>query len=192
MTLTLLRSSLPAVLHDVSSLLSGITGGHAKIVIGVLALLVTALTVVGLTPQREHAPLGRGGLPTLVPQPAISTAMSRIGARVRCLLDGANPWVGFMSGRNRTTPWVEYLTAMSVIFVSGAALGSQVHGGAAFSLAILAFVQVPLVCYIVNPKQTRAIVVPVHNWVRAHRRVFLAVGAGVLGVIMAISGMAGI
>jgi hypothetical protein len=191
-TLNLLRNSLPALVHDGSSLLSGITGGHVEIVIGVLALLVTAVTAVRLARQRQQSPLAGRGLATLFPQPVTPIATSRLVARVGRLLDGGNPRVGFMAGRNQTTPWVVYLMALSVIVASGAAVGSRLHAGAALIVAILTFVELPLVCYILNPKQTRAIFVPVHNWVRAHRRGFLAVGAGVLGVIMAISCMAGI
>ena len=185
MTLNLLRSSLPALAHDMSSLLSGITGGHLKIVIGGLALLVTAVTAVRLAPQRWQAPLGRGGLPTLIRRPATSTAISLLMAR-------ANRWARFMAGRKRTTPWVEYVMALSVIVASAAALSVQFHASAAFIVAILTFTELPVVCYIVNPKQTHAIVVPVHNWVRAHRRGILAAGAGVLGVIVVTSGIAGI
>lgn len=100
-TLNLLRNSLPAFVHDMSSVLSGITGGHVKIVIGVLALLVTAVTAVRLARQRERAPLGSGALRALVPQPATPTAIHRLVARVRRLLEGGNPWVGFVAGLNR-------------------------------------------------------------------------------------------
>ena len=191
-TLDLLRNSLPAFVHEVSSLLSGIAGGQVKIVIGVLALFVTAVTSARLARQREQAPLAGRGLATLFPQTATPTATSRLVAGVRRLLDGGKLRVGFMAGRNQTTPWVVYLMALSVIVASGAAVGSRLYVGAACIVAILTFAQLPVVCYILNPKQTQAIVVPVHNWVRAHRRGILAVGAGVLGVIVVTSGMAGI
>ena len=190
--LTLLRDSSPAFVHDVSSLLSGITGGHVKIVIGVLTLLVTAVTAVRLARQREQAPLGSGALPALVPQPATPTAIHRLVARVRRLLEGGNPWVSFVAGLNRATPWVEYLMALSVIVVSGAALGTHFGAIQAFIVVISALVEFPLVCYLVKPKQTQTTVLSVHRWMRAHRRGILAVGAGVLGLVMVTSGIGAI
>ncbi len=185
--LTLLRSSLSSLVPDMSSLFNGITGNPVRIVISVLALLVTAVSAARLAPQRQQTPLGRVELPTLVPPRATAPAISWPTGRAR-----ANPWARFMAGRDQTTPWIEYVVVLSVIFASGAALAAQFHAGVAFVVAILTLVELPVLCYIVNPKQTRAIVLPVHNWVRTHCRVILAVGVGVLGFIVVTSGTAGI
>jgi hypothetical protein len=107
------------------------------------------------------------------------------------LLEGGNPWVSFVAGLNQATPWVEYLMALSVIVASGAALGTQLCAVGEFIIAILAFVELPLICYLVKPKQTETILLSAHNWMRAHRRGILAVAAGVLGVFMVASGMGG-
>jgi hypothetical protein len=187
-----LRDSLPALVHDVSSTLATCTGGHVKVVIGVLALLVVAVNVVRMARQRGQVPVGGGGPSALLPQPTTSTAFSRLLARPRRLLEGGNPWVSFAVGLNQATPWVEYLVAFSIIVASGATIGAQFCAVVEFTVAIFAFVELPLVCYLVKPAQTEAIVLSVHNWVVAHRRRILVVGVGVLGVFMLASGMGGI
>lgn len=50
------------------------------------------------------------------------------------------------------TPWVDYLTALSVIVASGAAPGTQLCAVPKFIVAIVALVEFPLVCYILKPK----------------------------------------
>jgi hypothetical protein len=187
--LVLLRDSLPALVHTTSSTLASCTGGHVKLVIGVLALLVAAVNAARMAQQRRQVLVGGGGPPALMPQPTTPTMFSRLAAWARRLLEGGNPWVSFAAGLNQATPWVEYLVAFSVIAASGAALGVQFCAVAEFTIVIFAFVELPLVCYLVKPAQTERIVLAVHNWMLAQRRGILVVGAGVLGVFMLASGM---
>jgi hypothetical protein len=187
--LTLLRDSLPALVHDASSTLTSFTGGHVKIVIGVLALLLAAVNAVGVARKRAQVSVGGGGPSALVPQPSPSSMFSRLAGRGRHLLEGGHPWVSFVAGLNQATPWVEYLMALSVIVASGAAIGTQLCAVAEFTVVIFAFIEIPLLCYVVKPAQTEMIVLSMHNWLLAHRRRIFGICAGVCGVAMVASGM---
>jgi Sap, sulfolipid-1-addressing protein len=190
--LTMLRNSLSGLVHDASSTLASLTGGHVKIVIGVLALLIAAVYVVGLARRRAQVPMGSGGPSALVPRPRTSTGFSRLLARARHLLEDGHPWVSFVAGLNQATPWVEYLAALSIIAASGAAIGVQLCAVAEFTAALFVFVELPLICYLVKPARTETIVLSVHNWLVAHGRRIFVICTGVLGVVMVVSGMGGI
>ncbi len=185
----LLRDSLPAFVHNVSVTLGSFTGGHFRIVVGVLALLIATITAVRLARQRGQVPVGAGATAALAPQPTAPGVFSRFVARIRGLLEGGNPWVSFVAGLNQATPWVDYLLALSIIVASGAALGTQVAAVAEFTVVIFAFVEIPLICYLVKPAQTETIVLSVHNWLMKHRRKIFVVTIGVLGVFMLATGM---
>jgi hypothetical protein len=189
--LTQLRDFLPGLVHDVSSTFASLTGGYVKVVIGVLVLLVAAVNAVRLARQRGQIPVGSGGPLALAPQPTTPTVFSRLMGRVRRLLEGGNPWVSFVAGLNQATPWVEYLMAFSIIVASGAALGVQLCAVVEFTVLIFAFVELPLICYLVKPAQTETIMLSVHNWLLARRRGIFVVGTGVLGVFMLASGIGG-
>ncbi len=185
----LLRDSLPAFVHNVSVTLGSFTGGHFRIVIGVLALLVATVSAVRLARQRGQVPVSVGVPSALAPQPTTPSVFSRLVARVRGLLGGGNPWVSFVAGLNQATPWVDYLLALSIIVASGAALGTQVCAVAEFTVVIFAFVEIPLICYLVKPAQTESIVLSVHNWLMTHRRKIFVLTIGALGVVMLATGM---
>ncbi len=190
--LRLLRDSLPAIVHffhDVSSTFASLTGGHFKILLGVFSLLVAAVNAVRLARQRGQMPVGISAPSALAPQPTTPTTFSRLVARVRRLLEGGNPWVSFVVGLNQATPWVEYLLALSVIAASGAAIGVQLCAVAEFTIAIFAFIELPLIWYLVKPAQTENIVSSMHNWLRAHRREIFVVVSGVGGVYWLASGV---
>ncbi|MGA9675019.1 MAG: GAP family protein [Mycobacterium sp.] len=191
--LTLFRDSMPALIHPMTSTFVSFTGGHVRAVIGVLALSIAAVSARGLVRRRAHVPLCSDGPPTPAPQPRISTAFSRLVAPAWRLLEGGRPWVSFVAGLPQATPWgVEYVMALSAIAASGAAFGTQLCAVAVFTVVVFAFVEIPLVCYLVSPARTETIVLSMHDWLQSHRRQILVVGAGVLGVVMVFSDLVGI
>lgn len=187
--LLLLRDSLPSLVHNMTSPITSFTGGHIQIVMGVLALLISAVGAVHLARQRARTAIHEGGPSTPSPQPRTPTAFSRLFARAQTALGGGNPWVAFMAGLGQATPPVQYLVALTAILASGAALGTQLSAAVAFTVVVLVLVEIPLVSYLVTPAKTEAIMQRVHNWMRAHSRRIFVVGTAVLGVIMMAKGM---
>jgi hypothetical protein len=188
--LTLLRDSLPTVAQNVVSTVTGFTGGgHARIIIGVLALLIAALTAVGFSVrQRARVPIRSGD--TWALPPGLPTAFSRLSACTHHAMEGGRPWIGFVAGLAFAIPPVEYLVALTVILASGAAIGAQLSAALMFTMVVLAVVEVPLISYLVTPAKTRAVTLQLHNWVRARRRQTLAVIVAVAGVLLVATGMA--
>jgi hypothetical protein len=103
---------------------------------------------------------------------------------------GARPlWVVFVAGFVSATPPVEYLVVVGAILASGAATGIQLGAALTFTLLSLAVIEIPLVSCLVTPAKSQAVIMEVHNWVRARRRPIVAVTLAVGGVMLLASGM---
>ncbi|SPM27947.1 GAP family protein [Mycobacterium terramassiliense] len=158
------------------------TAGRIQIAMGVFALVVAALIAVGFS--RQPATLPAGGPSS----PAAPTALSRLSTRATEALRAGPPWITFLVGVGITTDF-RYLAALTVILASGAALGAQVSAAAAYTLVGLAFAEIPLVCHVVAPARTGAVMSRVHDWVQARRRAVLGLVVAVLGVFLMTTGM---
>jgi hypothetical protein len=100
-------------------------------------------------------------------------------------LQGGSLWVAFVAGAG--LPPVAYV-ALAAIATSGAAAGTQFSAALFYTLAQLAIVEVPLVSYLAMPERTQAVMLRLHNWVRAHGREILAVILSVMGVFLVATG----
>lgn len=189
LALILLRDFFPVVVKDVTSTAASFTGGHTKVVIGVLAILIAAVSAVGLARQRAQVPVGSGDPSALAPQPSMPGEVSRLLGRARDVLGGGHPWVAFVAGLTQGPPPVEGPVVFSVIVASGAAIGTQLCAAVAFTVAMFAIIEIPLVLYLVRPAQTETIMLFLSNWVRTYRRQILVVACGALGILMVTSGI---
>jgi hypothetical protein len=171
------------LMHRVDLATSSSTAGGIQIAIGVFALVVAAAIAIGFSMrQRVTTPADDPSRQTE------STAFSRLSARALEALQAGPPWITFLVGVGITTDF-RYLTALTVILASGAALGTQVGAAAAYTLVGLAFAEVPLVCHLAAPERTRALMSRVHDWVQARRRAVLGVIVAALGVFLMTTGM---
>jgi hypothetical protein len=59
-----------------------------------------------------------------------------------------------------------------------------------FNLALFAMVWIPLVCYLVAPAATKTGVESLGAWAHTHRRLVIAIVAGVIGAYLVIVGLA--
>lgn len=188
--LVLLRDFALMVMQTVSSAAASSTTRYLQIAFGVLALLTSALIAVGFSArQRARVPIPGGGPSAPVLQPSTPTAFSRLSTRARSALEGGHPWVAFVAGVGSVTPAAEYLAALIAIAASGAAIGAQVSAAVAFTVVVLAVVELPLVIYVATPAKAQAIMLQLHNWVRTRRRRIFAVILAVSGVMLLATGV---
>jgi hypothetical protein len=162
---------------------SSSTAGRIQIAMGVLALVIAAAITVGFSVRRPVAV--PAGAPLHQAEP---TAFTRLSTRALQALRAGPPWITFLVGVGITTDF-RYLAALTVILASGAALGTQVSAAAAYTLIGLAFAEVPLICQLVAPARTGAMMSRVHDWVQARRRAVLGAVVAVLGVFLMTTGL---
>jgi len=139
-----------------------------QIVIGAMAVLMAALLASGVMP------------------------MPRVPARARGLAHGPSLWVATVAGLGIALPSIDYLAVLAVIVASGAAPSSQVGALLVFNVVAFAFVEVPLVAYLLAPDRTRSLMAALNDWIRSRRRRGAAAVLAAVGCVLLVAGIAGL
>ena len=186
-TFVLLKDIVPELITKGLAAAGHLTGGNAKLVIGVVLLVIAAVCTVRLIRRPALVSEGAGNPSDWAdgpPRPAKSTAMSELAFRARGMLNRGHPWVSFVAGLSQGPTPVEYLAVIAVVHASGASIGSQVGASIAFTVAMLAIIEVLLISYLVSPTRTQSTLTFLYNWMRTYRRHIVIVVAGVMGIIL--------
>jgi hypothetical protein len=100
--------------------------------------------------------------------------------------------MAFVAGLGSATPPVEYLAAIIAILASGAAAGAQMSAAVMFTVVAFAVAEIPLVGYLATPAKTEAVMLQLHDWIRARRRPILACVVAATGVFLVATGVGNI
>jgi Sap, sulfolipid-1-addressing protein len=186
--LVLLRDIMLSVTRVVVSAVSSPTVARMQIAIGVLAVLIAALIAARFwARQRARVPVTGGEPSVLVQEPNTRTRSSRLS--IRSQLEGGSLMVAFVAGIGWATPPVEYLAAIIAILASRVAATAQVSAALMFTLVAFTIAEIPLINYLAMPAKTLAVVLRLHDWMRARRQAILAVVVGAFGVLLVVTGM---
>jgi len=163
---------------------------YIQIGVGVLGLSVAALMTIRLLAHRPvNVPKRGGDTSVLVLDSDTPTATSgspsqddgaeyysiirRLGGRARTAWSSGSLWVAFSMGMCWTAgPYVVLLVDTTIV-ASGAGIATQLIAAIAFVIAMLAVVEITLLCHLVAPSKTEAVLRPLHDWARAHPRQIL-------------------
>ncbi|OBJ83040.1 GAP family protein [Mycobacterium asiaticum] len=156
---------------------------RAQLMIGGLAMLVGAVLAANIL-------LGRGG------RPELNAVATRIGSLrpivwLRQLLEGRSLWVAAVAGLGSGLPSVDYLAALAVILASRAPATTQVAALLAFHAMAFAFVEIPLLAYLLKPAATGRGVARLNSWIRSRRRLEVAILLLAVGGVLVTLGVAG-
>jgi hypothetical protein len=113
----------------------------------------------------------------------------RLVPRLRRALEEESPWVAWIAGVAVGMPSAYYVAAIALILKSGSAAATQVAALVVFNLALFAVVWIPLAGYLVAPAATQTRVESLSAWAHEHRRLVIAVVAGVIGTYLIIIGI---
>lgn len=183
-----------------------------KIAVGVLAILMAvrfvarsrarsasrATPVVTLMPVPVAVPAKTSGSDTSGSD--LRAERSRVLA-LRSIMQGA--WIGpavergsvrmaFVGGLATSAPPIEFCGVMLTILASGAAATTQVSAGFVFLFVGYAIAEVPLLCYLLSPSRTRAVVMRLNGWLRSHRQQISLWFFTVFGALMVAGGVGGL
>ncbi len=145
---------------------------RVQVVIGVLALLIAGVLAVR-SPER---------LPY----------SDRFSALTRRLADGRSLRVAAVTGLGIALPSVDYLAALAVIAASGAHAATQIGALLTFNAVAFAFVEIPLLAYLVAPTRTQTSMTALHDWLRSRRRRDVAALLAAVGCVLLIVGVWGL
>jgi hypothetical protein len=186
-----------------------------EIAVGALLLLCAVLVGSGWSArfrQRAHARRGTAGEGDRSTEtaagpgdPPMAGAQPDIGGKLAALegvpvvrkvvpptrraLEAESPWVAWVAGVAFGLPGAYYLAAIALILKSGSAPAAQVAALLVFNLALFAMVWIPLACYLVAPAATKAGVARLGGWAHTHRRLVIAILAGLIGAYLVIDGI---
>jgi Sap-like sulfolipid-1-addressing protein len=144
---------------------------RVQIVVGAVLLINAALVATGVLGSRRFEPLA---------------------ARTQQLLNGRSLWTAGVAGLGIALPSVDYLAVLALIVASGAAASVQFGALLLFNVVAFAFVEIPLLCFLVAPNRTRALLSAVQDWLRSRRRRALTVLLAAVGCVLLVAGAAGL
>jgi hypothetical protein len=164
----------------------------AQIVLGALTLSTAALlTVRSSVRQPAHAAMPGGDSSPLVLQPKTPTVFSPLwwSSLLQGVLEGQSLRTAFVAGLCSSTQVIEWGAAMIAILASGAGAGKQFAASLVFILVAYAITEIPLVGCLVAPTKTQAVVMLLHDWLRAHRRSIFIFMLCLVGTITVMNGV---
>jgi hypothetical protein len=141
---------------------------NVQIAIGVLALVMAALLLIGVMPAPK--------LPT----------------RARRIASAPSLWVAGTAGLGIALPSVDYLAVLAVIVASGAAVTTQLGALLMFNIVAFALMELPLVAYLVAPERTRTTMAAFNEWIRSRRRREVAALLAGVGCVLLVAGLVGL
>ena len=180
-------------------LLAFLCGGFAMGVTAGLVVLFVVRSAVNLgqfTLPRVQVALGALALVIAAVLAVLPAAPRRNGDRftawARRLADGRSLWVAATAGLGIALPSLDYLAALAVIAASGAEPDTQIAALLTFNAVAFAFVEIPLLAYLVAPAWTQASMTSLHGWVRSRRRRDVAALLAAVGCVLLVVGVVGL
>ncbi len=150
-----------------------VNGGRVQIGIGLLALLIAALTASNFLRRRGNPASATGDRP-----------VEKVAEHARNMLrKGSSAWVSFLLGLGIGLPSVDYLAVLVVIGASGASPPVQIAALLVFLVLGNAFIALPLTAYVLAPHRTNRRVALCQNWIRDRTRRQIAAVLVAVGVI---------
>ncbi|WP_319447461.1 MULTISPECIES: GAP family protein [unclassified Mycobacterium] len=154
---------------------------RVQIVVGVVLLVNAAVVASGVIGKRGKDDGSQADRPS-----------GTLATRTKKLLNGRSLWTAGAAGLGIALPSVDYLAVLALIAASGAAASAQLCALLLFNVVAFAFVEIPLVCYLVAPDRTRATLTALQDWVRRRRRRDVAILLAVVGFLLIGAGSAGL
>lgn len=168
-------------------------GPRLMITIGLLSLVLLAVTMARAKAAARvvagPATTAGDGTAVLVDEQPPQSRFARLGARTQAMLDGDSIWPAFVVGLITSFPPYEGVVVLAFIMASGAAIGTQFSAFIIFTLMVLAVIEIPLVCYLVVPQKTEAVMLRIQHWLRTYRQQIAQVILGFTGVVFLTQGL---
>ncbi|MFY2861876.1 GAP family protein [Mycobacterium sp. THU-M104] len=187
-----LRSAAAMIEEVRSSVAFFFGGGHLKITLGAIALVSL---VVLLSRERARtlrlvtAGSGHSDGSGVAAQPRVLRLFAKLGTLNQRILDRGFFWPAFLVGLGSATPPVETLMLLTIIMASGAAIGTQFSAFLVYTVMVLAVIEIPLVCHLVEPEKTQTAMSRMQNWLHVHRARISQTALGVSGVALMVQGI---
>jgi Sap, sulfolipid-1-addressing protein len=98
-------------------------------------------------------------------------------------------WVAWAAGAIYSVPGAYYLAGLALLVKLDQPLASDVLAIIGFNLVMFAFIELPLLGFLLAPDRARAVTERFSDWMTRHKRQLLVVVAGAGGVYLLTSGL---
>jgi hypothetical protein len=98
-------------------------------------------------------------------------------------------WPALAAGIAYSVPGAYYLAGLALIIKLNAETTTNIIAIIAFNLVMFALLELPIIGFAFAPNQTRALVGRLEQWLNAHSRTILVVGASAIGLYLLIAGI---
>lgn len=185
---------------------SNVTTRVVNLGMGLLMLSIATLLAVRALREHTHIPVAASNVPTIdseKPRPITSPfgVSSNSGGEAgsifrRTLRHLQNAWeqgalwVAFVFGLCGLPPPMLVIFVLTPVVASGSTIGTQIIAVIAFVFGMFTVVELTLICYLIAPARTIAVLQPLHDWALAHRRQMLITIFSIAGIIQVINGVA--
>ena len=157
---------------------------RVQIIVGAVLLINAVVVATGVIRRRGGDANGSQGFG--------SGRFEWLATRVRKLLNGRSLWTAGVAGLGIALPSVDYLAVLALIVASGAPASVQIGALLLFNVLAFAFVEIPLICYLVAPDRTRAALAALQEWLRTRRRRAVTILLATVGGVLLAAGLAGL
>ena len=164
-----------------------------EIAVGALALLAAVLIGSGLAERLRDRVQSRNPKAAELDKPPVTDGRSgieqapgfaKLPVRTQNALRSESPWVAWVRGVAGGMPTAYYLAAIAAILSSGASAGTAVGALVLFNVVAFASAEIPMVSFLIAPETTRTSLDDLYDWMHTHRRLSVAVLAGVVGIYL--------
>jgi hypothetical protein len=159
---------------------SGPTSAIVEVAAGVLLMTVAVIAFSGHAvqwhPRRRTADHGR--------RPRQSLQERALGHD--------SLWIAWAAGALYSAPAPYYLAGLALLAKLGQPAPINVVAIVAFNVIMFAFIELPLIGFLVAPEKTRKLAQQLNHWMTRHKRTLVGVAAGAAGTYLLVSGLSGL
>jgi Sap-like sulfolipid-1-addressing protein len=101
-------------------------------------------------------------------------------------------WIAWAAGALYSAPGAYYLAGLALLAKLGQPAPINVVAIVAFNVIMFAFIELPLLGFLVAPEKTRTLAQQLNHWMTRHKRTLVGVAAGAAGTYLLVSGLSGL
>jgi Sap, sulfolipid-1-addressing protein len=98
-------------------------------------------------------------------------------------------WIAWAAGALYSVPGAYYLAGMALLVKLDAPTTTDVLAIVGFNLIMFAFIELPLLGFLIAPERARTLTGRLNNWMKRNKRTLITAVAGIGGIYLLVSGL---
>jgi Sap-like sulfolipid-1-addressing protein len=98
-------------------------------------------------------------------------------------------WIAWAAGALYSAPGAYYVAGLALLVKLGQPIATDAVAIVGFNLVMFAFIELPLLGFVVAPERARTLTEKLNGWMTRHKRTLITVVAGIGGLYLLITGL---